>query len=103
MNNSEITNFLKNASEDSCIKLKMNDFSDIFIIFKKGSDINSRFMYASFCSAYASDIFINKNFCEELGIEINDDEGFIHSGDDDEGLFDDFFNRVKNYYESFEF
>ena len=78
-------------------------FLDTFIILKKGADINNRFMYASFCSAYASDIFINKNFCEELGIEINDDEGFIHSGDDDEGLFDDFFNRVKNYYESFEF
>lgn len=59
-------------------------------------------MYASFCSAYSSDIFINKNFCEELGIEIND-EGFIHCGDDDEGLFDNFFNKVKNYYENFEF
>ena len=103
MNNSEIINFLKNASEDSCIKLKINDFSDTFIILKKGSDINSRLMHASFCSAYSSDIFINKNFCEELGIEINDDEGFIHSGDDDEGLFDIFLNKVKNYYESFEF
>lgn len=35
MNNSEIINFLKNASEDSCIKLKINDFSDTFIILKK--------------------------------------------------------------------